>query len=106
MSAWTYEYCKHFLKLCKAVLQGNKKELIDRCILLKHLTANDLENLMPLSKIELRSVPSTLTLPCRQDMSKDVVIRNVSNAMLGACGDVSNGVLAAIEEEERNADVF
>ena len=84
--------------------EGNKNELIERCKLLKFLIENRLENLMAMSKTELKSMPSALSLPHGLDTSKDDTIRNISNVMLGMHGDTSNDVLAVIEEEERNFD--
>ena len=106
MSTWTCEYCKSFLNSYKDLLQVNKNEFIDRCVWLKHLIANGLENMMSLSKTELKSMSPALMLPYGQDLSKDDMIMNVLNLMLWAHGDTSNGVLAVIDEEERNADVF
>ena len=96
---WTYEYCKSFLKLHKASQQGNKKELVDRCILLQFLIENSLEHMISLSKTELKSMLSALTLPFGEGISKDDMIRNVSDVLLGVFGDTSNGVLTVIEEE-------
>ena len=97
VSTWTCECYKSFLKSCKAVQQGNKNELIDRCELLKHLIENGLEILISLSKTELKSMSSTLSLPCTPDISKDDIIQDFFNVMLEVCGDTSNNVLAMIE---------
>ena len=43
---------------------------------------------------------SALTLPFGEGISKDDMIRNVSDISLGAFGDASNGVLTVIKEEE------
>ena len=102
VSTWTCEFCKDMLKSHGALQQGNKKELIDRCVLLKHLIANDIEHLMSASKTDLKSMSNALSLPCGLGVSKDDMITNVSNVMLDMFGDTSNGVLALIEEEERN----
>ena len=101
-STWTAQFCKDILKSHGAAQQGNKKELSDRCVLLKHLIANGLENMMSTSKTELKSMSAALSLPCRHGVSKDDMIKNVSNVMLDVHGDTSNGALAVIEEEERN----
>ena len=106
ISTWTCEYCKSFLKLHKASLQGNKKELIDRCVLLKFLIENNLECMISLSKMELKSMSSALTLPFGEGITKDDMIRNVSDVLLGIFGDMSNGVLALIEEEESELDLM
>ena len=58
--------------------------------------------MMHASKTELKSMPAALSLPCGHGVSKDDMIKNVSNVMLDVCGDTSNGVLALIEEEEMN----
>ena len=42
------------------------------------------------------------SLPCGHGVSKDDMIKNVSNVILDVCGDTSEGVLALIEEVERN----
>ena len=102
VSTWTCEFCKDVLKSCGAVQQGNKKELSDRCALLKYLVANGLEFLMSASKTELKSMSDALSLPHGHGVSKDDMITNVSNVTLDVYGDISNGVLALIEEEERN----
>ena len=106
ISTWTCEYCKSFLKLHKASLQGNKKELIDRCVLLKFLIENNLEHMISLSKMELKSMSSALTLPFGEGITKDDMIRNVSDVLLGIFGDMSNGVLTLIEEEESELDLM
>lgn len=90
------------LKSHGAVHQGDKTELIDRCALLKHLIANDLEHLISASKTDLKSMPNALSLPHGLGVSKDNMIANVSNVMLDVVGETSNGVLALIEEEEKN----
>ena len=70
--------------------------------MLKHLIENDLEHLMSVSKTDLKSMSDALSLPHGLGVSKDDMITNVSNVMLDVFGDTSNGVLALIEEEERN----
>ena len=60
--------------------------------------------LISLFKTELKYIQSALSLPYRPDTSKDDIIQNFSNAMPDVHGDTSNGVLAMIEEEERNLD--
>ena len=65
---------------------------------------NGLENLMSMSKTDLKSMSSDSSLPYGVDTSKDDMIRNVSNVMLGVCGDTSNAMLDVLEEEERNVD--
>ena len=82
--------------------KGNKKELSDRCVLLKHLIANGLETMMSASKTELKSMSAALSLPCGHGASKDDMIRNVSNVMLDVYGDTSEGALALTEEGEMN----
>ena len=69
---------------------------------MKHLIANGLEFLMSTSKTELKSMSHAFSLPYGYDTSKDDIIKNISNVMLDVFGDTSNGVLALIEEEERN----
>ena len=93
-----------FLKFYKAVQQGNENELIGRCTLLKHLIENGLEILIFLSKTELKSISSALSLPFTPDTSKDDMILNVSDVMLDVHGDKSNGVISVIKDEERNLD--
>ena len=74
-----------------------------RCVLLKYLIANGLENLMSLSKTKLKLMSSALTFPYGQDISKDDMIMHISNVMFVAHGDTSHGALTVIEEEEINA---
>ena len=71
MFAWTCEFCKDVLKSWGAVQQGNKKELSDRCALLKYLVVNRLDFLMSASKTRLKSVSDALSLPHRHGASKD-----------------------------------
>lgn len=99
VSTWACEFYKDMLKSHRAVRQGNKRELIDRCALLKHLIANDLEQLISASKTDLKSMPNALSLPHGLGVSKDDIITNVSNVMLDVVGETSNGVLPLIEEE-------
>ena len=100
VSTWTVQHCKSFLKSHGAVQQGNKNELIARCVMLKHLIENDLENLMSLSKTELRSMCVELKLPDAKDMPKDHMIQIVSDAMLGIHGDTASDLIAFIDEED------
>ena len=58
--------------------------------------------MITLSKIDLKSVSAKLTLPYGKDISKDDIIKNVSDVILDVHGHTSTGVLALIEEEERN----
>lgn len=82
-----------FLKFYKAAYQRDKQEFINRCALLKHLNANSLERLMTLSKIDLKSVSAALSLPCRHNISKDDIIKNISNVILDVHRDTAGGVL-------------
>ena len=49
---------------------------------------------------------TALTLPFGEGISKDDMIRNVSDVLLGVFGDTSNGVLTVIEEEESELDLM
>ena len=69
------------------------------CLLLKHLIANGLESLMSLSKIGLK-------IMSEQDISKDGMIKNVSDTMLNNYGNANNGMLALVDEEERDEDLI
>lgn len=73
---------------------------------LNHLISNSLESLMSASKTEFKAMLAALSLQCEHGMSKDGMIKNVSNAMLDVFGDTLNRVLALIEEEERNEGVI
>ena len=106
ISTWTCEHCKSFLKSYGAVQQGNRNELINRCVMLKHLIENELETLTSLSKTELRSMCVELKLPDIKDMSKDNMIKSVSDAMLGIHGDTAIDVLALIDEEESDESLI
>ena len=57
---------------------------------------------MSTSKTELKLMSHAFSLPYGHDISKDDMIKNISNVMLDVFGDTSNRVLALIEEEERN----
>ena len=70
--------------------------------MLKHSTTNSLEKLMTLSKIDLKSMSSELSLPYGYVISKDDMNKCVSNAMLDVHGDITGEVLFLIEEEESN----
>ena len=106
VSTWTCEYCKSFLKSYGAVQQGNKSELIDRCVLLKNLIENGLENLISLPTYELRSMCLKLQFPDTQIMSKDMMIKRVSDTMLGVNYDTASGVLALIDKEEKEESLI
>ena len=105
MSTWTCDYCKQFLKRHGAAQQGNKAELKERCVLLKHLIANGLENLFALSKTELKSMCADLKFPIL-NVSKDDMIKNVSDSMQNNSGDTTSDILESIEGEEVKCDVL
>ena len=50
--------------------------------IVKKLLSYSLENLISLSKIELRSISIELTLPFGAEIPKDDLIKNVSNAII------------------------
>ena len=85
-STWTCEHCKSFLKSCEAVQLGSEIELIDRCVLLKHLIANGHEKLMTLWKRDLISTSDELPLHHENYVSKDNMIKNVFNVVLDVHG--------------------
>ena len=80
--------------------QGKKTELINRCVLLKKLIAGGLEKLIALSKIDLRLMCTQLTLPDCSSITKDCLIKSVSDVMLGDYGVTTNGMLAQIDNED------
>jgi len=97
---WTGEFCKTYLKTHGAVCQGKKTELINRCVLLKKLIAGGLEKLITLSKIDLRLMCTQLTLPDCSSITKDCLIKSVSDVTLGDYGVTTNGMLAQIDNED------
>ena len=99
-SAWTCEYCQSVLNSCGAVKQGNKSELHARCELLKNLLSYGLENLISLSKPELRSMAADLTLPFGTEISKDDLIKNVFDVMILKKVETAGQMLSVIENEE------
>ena len=60
----------------------------------------DLEILVSLSKTELMSMPTDLTFPAGIGISKDDLIKNVSDSMINKHNETSDQMLALIEEEE------
>ena len=82
ISAWTCEYCQSALHAHGAVKSGNKSELQARCELLKKLLSCNLDNLITLSKTELRSMSLQLSLPSGSDATKDDLIKNISHVMI------------------------
>ena len=54
VSTWTRDYCRSFLKTYRAVQQGKQEELRTRCLLLKKIIYQGLENIISLSKTQLR----------------------------------------------------
>ena len=82
ISTWIYKYCELFLKLHKVVQQGNKLESYARYELLKKLLSCSLENLISLSKTELKLMSAELILPFGAEISKDNLIKNVSNTII------------------------
>ena len=88
------------LKSNDAAHEGNKSELINRCLLLKKLIAGSFKKLMTLSKIELRLMCTQLILPDCSSTTKDNLIKSVSNVMLGNYGDTTNGIVAEIDNQD------
>ena len=62
---------------------------------------NGLENLILLSKTELRSICAEILLLDTEDIWKDNMIKIVSDAILNDHGDATNGILTLIDEEGR-----
>ena len=81
-STWTCDHIKSFLKSHGEVQSVIKAELLDRCHLLIHFIKNDLDNLISLSKPELRSMCAEFQFPVSADISKDNMIKSVSDAMM------------------------
>ena len=102
MSSWSCEYCQSYLKAHKAVQRGNKGELQSRCTLLKKLITCGLQNLMSLSKTELKSMSLQLSLTHSADTSKDELITNISNVLIDNQADTSNQMLDIIDNENDN----
>ena len=90
ISTWTCDYSRQFLER-HGSQQGNKAELKEICVLLKHLIANVQENLFTLSKIELRCMCTDLK-KCVRFYTKNI-------------GDATSDMLESIEEEEGEYDV-
>ena len=65
---------------------------------LKHLISSGIENVMSLSKTEVKLMSSDFTLHYGQDISKDNVINIFSSLMLITHDDASNEVLSVVEE--------
>ena len=99
-STLTCEFCKSFSESHSAVCQGNKVDLLDRCLLLKILIASSLEKLIQLSKTELRSMCAQLALPDTSDIPIDDMTKSVSETTFDNCSNTTDGMLAGIENEE------
>ena len=100
VSTWTGEFCKSFFKSHGDMHQGNKSELINSCLLLKKSIAGGLEKSMTLSKIELRSMCTQLTLSDSSSIKKDSLIKSVSDFILDNYGDTPNWILAEINNKD------
>ena len=68
--------------------------------MVENLIENDLEDLISLLKTELRSMCVEFKLPNINDITKDNMIKSVSDAMLGIHSDTASDILALINEEE------
>ena len=84
-------YCMH---------SGNKSELQARCKLLKKLLSYRLDNLMTLSKTELRSMSLQLSLPSGSDATKDDLIKNISDVMIHNQVDAAGHILSLVDNED------
>ena len=104
ISSWTCEHCQSYLKAHKAAQRGNKGELQSRCTLLKKLITCGLQNLMSLSKTELKSMSLQLSLTHSTDTSKDELITNISNAIIDTQPDTSNQMLVLIDNDNELND--
>ena len=69
---------------------------------MKHLIVNGLEKLFSLAKTELKSMCADFKLSIL-NVSKDDIIKNVSDSMLNNSGDATSDMFESIEEEEGNA---
>ena len=77
----------------------NQSELRERCALLKCLMSKGFDILMPSAKTALKEMSVDLTLPFGSEMSKDEMIKNVSDVMLNDYGDTYNVKLSTLEKE-------
>ena len=104
VSTWTCDYCRSFLKTHGAVQKGKQEDLRARCLLLKKLIYHGLENIISLSKTQLRSMSNELKLPHSADISKDDLIKKTCDVMIGEANDTSECLISSIEIEERDED--
>ena len=105
-STWTCEYCKKNFKSHDAVQEGNQAKLQSRCVFLKKLISCGFENLMSMSKTDLRQMSANLTLPFGADVSKDDLIANISNVMINNHNDTIEDALALVEKEDGFEDLI
>ena len=68
--------------------------------IVKKLLSRDLEELMSLSKQELRSVLAELSLPFGTETPKDDSIKNVSDSLIHEHVETSRQMISQIENEE------
>ena len=98
VSTRAYEHSKLFLKSYSAVEKGIKLICVMYVFLLKHSISNGLEILVSLSKIELRSMCVELKFHDVVDISKDDMIKSVSDEMNNNYGGITNGTFTLIEK--------
>ena len=66
----------------------------------KKIFSNGLEDVMWLSKTELRSMSAEMTLPLGTETNEDDVINNLSNAMINNQVEAAGQMISLIENEE------
>ena len=73
---------------------------------IKKLIYYDIENLFSVTKKGFRSISDELTLPFGADISKEDLIKNISNVMINEEENSMYLILALIEKEEEDKDVI
>ena len=105
-STWTCECCEKFLKSHNALQEGNLAKSQSRCVLLKKLISHGFENLMSMSKTDLRQMSANLTLPFDANISRDDLIMNISNVMINNHNDTIEDILELVEKEDGFEDLI